>query len=135
MVRSYSSALSHSLKPRSPGRFFAANQLKLLLASIVTKYDIEPISARPTNPWLNNTIGPPIWESLRVRRRPGTVTEAADVAIAGHEETPAPLQKDSVIQTTTESLRSTGLLEAKALQTLTGSLHELGKGPLVVDSA
>ncbi|KAF2672428.1 cytochrome P450 [Microthyrium microscopicum] len=56
-----------------PGRFFAANQLKLLLAAIVTKYDIEPVAARPENPWLNNTIGPPVFSTLRIRRRPGTV--------------------------------------------------------------
>lgn len=52
-----------------PGRFFAANQLKLLLAAIVTKYDIEPIPERPLNQWFNNTIGPPFWSKIRIRRR------------------------------------------------------------------
>lgn len=56
----------------SPGRFFAANQLKLLLANIFTMYDIEPIPTRPQNPWLNNSIGPPISAKFRVRRRQKT---------------------------------------------------------------
>ncbi|KAF2397290.1 cytochrome P450 [Trichodelitschia bisporula] len=34
-----------------PGRFFAANQLKLLLAHILLKYDIAPIPTRPPNPY------------------------------------------------------------------------------------
>lgn len=53
----------------SPGRFFASNLLKLLLAHIALEYDIEPIGVRPENPWLNNSIGPPIWSKLRIRRR------------------------------------------------------------------
>lgn len=57
-------------KTYSPGRFFAANQLKILLAHITLAYDIEPIAQRPKNPWLNNSIGPPISAKLRVRRRP-----------------------------------------------------------------
>ncbi|MCJ1343408.1 hypothetical protein MMC31_001601 [Peltigera leucophlebia] len=55
-----------------PGRFFAANQLKLLLANISSMYDIEPIPIRPQNPWLNNSIGPPISAKFRVRRRQNT---------------------------------------------------------------
>lgn len=65
-------AFSHG-RHACPGRFFAANQLKLLLAAIVSKYDIEPISERPPNPWFNNSIGPPIWAKIRVRRRADSV--------------------------------------------------------------
>ncbi|KAF2097882.1 cytochrome P450 [Rhizodiscina lignyota] len=65
-------AFSHG-RHACPGRFFAANQLKLLLAAITTKYEIEPMAERPENPWLNNTVGPPIWEKMRVRRRAETV--------------------------------------------------------------
>jgi len=42
----------------------------MLLAQILLNYDLEPLSVRPTNPWLNDTIGPPIWSTMRVRRRP-----------------------------------------------------------------
>lgn len=57
----------------SPGRFFANSLLKILLAHIVMMYDIEPIQERPSNPWLNNTIGPPIGAMVKVRRRKGVV--------------------------------------------------------------
>lgn len=53
----------------SLGRFFTAQQLKLLMAQIVMDYDIEPLNVKPANPWSNNTIGPPIWSKVRVRRR------------------------------------------------------------------
>lgn len=65
-----------------PGRFFAANQLKLLLAAIATKYELEPIDERPPNPWLNNSVGPPIWEKMRVRRRPDATNDAMKAAVA-----------------------------------------------------
>jgi hypothetical protein len=44
----------------------------VLLAGIVSKYDMEPIESRPVNHWLNNTIGPPVTSTLRVRRRADT---------------------------------------------------------------
>ncbi|KAI1082512.1 cytochrome P450 [Whalleya microplaca] len=52
-----------------PGRFFAANQLKIALAHIVLLYEIEPIPRRPVNQWFFGHIGPPMSETLRVRRR------------------------------------------------------------------
>ncbi|KAK3349236.1 cytochrome P450 [Lasiosphaeria hispida] len=52
-----------------PGRFFANSLLKILLAQISMLYDVEPLTERPANPWLNNTIGPPIGAKVRVRRR------------------------------------------------------------------
>jgi cytochrome P450 len=52
-----------------PGRFFAANQLKIALAHIALHYEIEPIDERPVNKWLFGHIAPPLVEKLRVRRR------------------------------------------------------------------
>ncbi|KAF2966486.1 hypothetical protein GQX73_g7094 [Xylaria multiplex] len=52
-----------------PGRFFAANQLKIALGHIALFYDIEPIPERPANKWLFGHIAPPLTETLRVRRR------------------------------------------------------------------
>ncbi|KAI9172702.1 Cytochrome P452 monooxygenase [Paramyrothecium foliicola] len=53
-----------------PGRYFANHQLKLLLAQIVMRYDIEPIKeSRPPNVWFNNSLGPPLGAVLRVKRR------------------------------------------------------------------
>ncbi|OTA79575.1 hypothetical protein M434DRAFT_381859 [Hypoxylon sp. CO27-5] len=54
-----------------PGRFFAANQLKIALAHIALLYEIEPISERPVNKWFFGHIAPPMHETLRVRRRKG----------------------------------------------------------------
>ncbi|KAI0835933.1 cytochrome P450 [Hypoxylon sp. FL0890] len=57
-----------------PGRFFAANQLKIALAHIALLYEIEPIPERPVNKWFFGHIAPPMHETLRVRRRrPGTM--------------------------------------------------------------
>ena len=63
----------------SPGRFFASQQLKLLLANIMMKYDIEPLASRPQNQWLNNTIGPPVFDKIKVRRRHTAMDESGDV--------------------------------------------------------
>ncbi|KAI0000261.1 cytochrome P450 [Xylariaceae sp. FL0662B] len=52
-----------------PGRFFAANQLKIALAHIALLYEIEPIPRRPVNRWFFGHIAPPMSETLRVRRR------------------------------------------------------------------
>ncbi|TRX92552.1 hypothetical protein FHL15_006479 [Xylaria flabelliformis] len=54
-----------------PGRFFAANQLKIALGHIALLYEIEPISERPVNRWFFGHIAPPLTETLRVRRRAG----------------------------------------------------------------
>ena len=61
--------ITDALYMNSPGRFFASPQLKLLLAQIVLKYEIQPLAEKPERPWLNSTIGPPIWEILKIRRR------------------------------------------------------------------
>ncbi len=53
----------------SPGRFFAANQLKLTLAHIAMLYEIEPLPKRPETRWFAGSMTPPMSETLRVRRR------------------------------------------------------------------
>ncbi|KAH8763018.1 putative Ent-kaurene oxidase [Hyaloscypha sp. PMI_1271] len=65
-------AFSHG-RHACPGRFFAAQQLKLVLAYIALNYDIKPIPFRPTNLWFVNTQGPPLDSKISVRRREGTV--------------------------------------------------------------
>ena len=52
-----------------PGRFFAANELKLLLAYIVLNYDIEPLTERPSGMWVVDTSLPDMKASIKVRRR------------------------------------------------------------------
>ncbi|KAI6715419.1 hypothetical protein JHW43_002045 [Diplocarpon mali] len=65
-------AFSHG-KHSCPGRFFASQQLKLVLAYIATNYDIQPIDLRPENNWLVGSQGPPLNVQVRIRRREGTV--------------------------------------------------------------
>lgn len=55
-----------------PGRFFAANEMKLMLSFILQNYDIEPLEERPANKWVHDVAIPPEIK-LRVRRREGTV--------------------------------------------------------------
>ncbi|KAK8030059.1 hypothetical protein PG993_011350 [Apiospora rasikravindrae] len=52
-----------------PGRFFAAAELKLMLAYIVLHYDIEHLEQRPSNSWFSAARLPPMKESLKVTRR------------------------------------------------------------------
>lgn len=54
---------------RSPGRFFAANQMKLTLAHIALYYEIEQLPKRPQNQWFVSSMGPPFSQKIRVRRR------------------------------------------------------------------
>ena len=55
-----------------PGRFFAANELKLLLAYMVINYDVEPLAKRPESTWIGPTFLPPMKATISVRRRKGT---------------------------------------------------------------
>ncbi|KAK3360469.1 cytochrome P450 [Lasiosphaeria hispida] len=52
-----------------PGRFFAANELKLMLAHIVVNYDFEMQDSRPANQWFGLNRVPPMKATIRVRRR------------------------------------------------------------------
>ncbi|KAK8112629.1 cytochrome P450 [Apiospora sp. TS-2023a] len=52
-----------------PGRFFAATELKLMLAYIILNYDIEQIDERPSNTWFSANRVPPMKETLKVTRR------------------------------------------------------------------
>lgn len=52
-----------------PGRFFAANELKLLLAYIVLNYEVEPLAERPDGLWIGENVLPPTKATIRVRRR------------------------------------------------------------------
>ncbi|KAI9758073.1 MAG: hypothetical protein M4579_003204 [Chaenotheca gracillima] len=55
-------------KHACPGRFFAANELKLLLAHIVTEYDLLP-RARPKPTWVSVIILPDTGAEILMRKR------------------------------------------------------------------
>lgn len=52
-----------------PGRFFAANELKLMLAHMLLHYDFEMKGSRPENKWMGTTMIPPMDATMRVRKR------------------------------------------------------------------
>ena len=52
-----------------PGRFFAANELKLLLAYVALKYEIEPLERRPEHVAFGSTMTPDANVVIRVRRK------------------------------------------------------------------
>jgi cytochrome P450 len=52
-----------------PGRFFAANEIKLLLAYIALKYDIQPLASRPEPIAFGSTMTPNPNVLIKVRRK------------------------------------------------------------------
>ncbi|KAJ8081512.1 hypothetical protein PM082_007357 [Marasmius tenuissimus] len=61
-------AFSHGVHA-CPGRFFAANQLKLIMANLVLDYDVQPLPSRPVNTPLGDVMIPPIRATMKIRRR------------------------------------------------------------------
>lgn len=51
-----------------PGRFFAANELKLLLAYMFQNYEFENQAERPPYKWIGSTLLPPMTNKVRVRK-------------------------------------------------------------------
>lgn len=54
-----------------PGRFFAVHEMKMLLAMILKKYDIEPLECRPPDRSLVEVKVPFEHTIVRIRRRQG----------------------------------------------------------------
>ncbi|OMP81510.1 Ent-kaurene oxidase [Diplodia seriata] len=52
-----------------PGRFFAANVMKLVLAHVAMEYDIRPLEKRPENVTISDVSVPPGKARIEVRRR------------------------------------------------------------------
>ena len=55
----------------SPGRFFAANELKAMMAHIVMNYDVkfEHEGVRPPNKWYGLSLGPDPTAKVLFRKR------------------------------------------------------------------
>ncbi|KAF9779922.1 hypothetical protein IL306_001092 [Fusarium sp. DS 682] len=51
-----------------PGRFFASNEIKMLIAYILLNYDIEHLPERPRNTWIAQNRIPPMKATLRIRK-------------------------------------------------------------------
>lgn len=54
-----------------PGRFFASNEIKMMIAFILLHYDIDHLSERPRNTWIAQNRVPPMKATLRIRRITG----------------------------------------------------------------
>ncbi|EXJ95601.1 hypothetical protein A1O1_00723 [Capronia coronata CBS 617.96] len=52
-----------------PGRFFAANELKLILAYMVLNYEFDTLSSRPESIWIGTSLVLPMKATIRIRRR------------------------------------------------------------------
>ncbi|KAJ6454267.1 cytochrome P450 [Mycena vitilis] len=52
-----------------PGRFFAANNIKMILAQILLNYDIQPFPSRPPNISLGDISVVPVRAKMMIRRR------------------------------------------------------------------
>ena len=66
------------LSDRSPGRYFAANQLKAVLSYIILNYDLklsEPdvnggaTSERPSNMYVSLAVLPPVGGTILLKKR------------------------------------------------------------------
>lgn len=55
--------------PSSPGRFFVAYELKMIMAYLLTNYEIKPLAERKQPRWVGQFIVPPVDVNLEVRRR------------------------------------------------------------------
>lgn len=56
-------------KHACPGRFFAAAELKVILAHALLHYDFEMLPVRPEGRWYGVTKLPPLTATIRVKRR------------------------------------------------------------------
>ncbi|KAK7961237.1 cytochrome P450 [Apiospora saccharicola] len=56
-------------KSQCPGRFFAVDELKLIMAHVLIYYEVEHIPVRPKNIFISSQSIPPLTASLRFRRR------------------------------------------------------------------
>ena len=63
-----------------PGRFFAASELKLMLAYVLMNYDLEMLDTRPPGRWIGVLRMPATDATIRVRRRKVPLAEFSSVA-------------------------------------------------------
>ncbi|KAF5667237.1 cytochrome P450 monooxygenase [Fusarium heterosporum] len=52
-----------------PGRFFASNEVKMMIAYALLHYDIEHLAERPRNTWIIQNRVPPMKATLKIKKR------------------------------------------------------------------
>lgn len=60
----------------SPGRFFAAHVLKLTLAEMLLRYDIQHLPERPVGKYISDVMDPPTKATISVRRKKDTTSSS-----------------------------------------------------------
>ena len=53
----------------SPGRFFVAHEIKLILAHLFTNYDLQHIEKRPQPFWLGAICVPALAATIKIRKK------------------------------------------------------------------
>lgn len=66
------SGLANVVQLDSPGRFFVAHELKMLMAYLLMNYDIKPLGERPPSTWVAMTVIPAVGAKIEIRRRAST---------------------------------------------------------------
>lgn len=56
----------------SPGRFFVAHELKMLVAYLLLNYDLKPLEERPPPSCIGRTMIPPTKATMEIKRKAGT---------------------------------------------------------------
>lgn len=56
-------------KHACPGRFFAVDLVKMILARVLVDYEVENLVERPDNFWIEYNVIPPPSAVLKLRRR------------------------------------------------------------------
>lgn len=56
-------------KRSCPGRFFAVQEIKLMMAYMLQEYEVEYLKAKPVSTWMGAFSMPNTSAKIRVRRR------------------------------------------------------------------
>ena len=56
-------------KHACPGRFFAVDMIKMIVASLIRNFEIKQLPQRPGNVWIGDTPIPPRSATIQIRRR------------------------------------------------------------------
>ena len=61
--------MTNAKLPRSPGRFFVAYEIKMIVVYLLMNYDIKRIPERPKTRWFGATLIPALGAQISLRKR------------------------------------------------------------------
>ncbi|RDA86915.1 hypothetical protein CP532_1870 [Ophiocordyceps camponoti-leonardi (nom. inval.)] len=65
-----------------PGRFFAAHELKLILAQLLLNYEFRPIAERPRPGWIGSIAIPPLGACVEMRRKGKRASPSSSLSLS-----------------------------------------------------